>query len=109
MSVAQGNMAGLLLQIKISRFFLQMTVRDFSVGQLYRVMSECVAVLETLDDHESHRQQDGAGIEKLETSKLVHLTRGPGHHGRDARGNQHQGIERTERDIEPAVRPVTLL
>src|SRR5882672_6580700 len=80
-------------------------VCDPAIRQTDFVMHELIAILIGFDPYESQREQDGAGMEEFEPAELVHFERSPGHHGRYARGDQHDRIASANGDIEPAVRP----
>ena len=83
-----------------------MAVGDFAVFEDDFVMGELVVILVGFDANEGEGEQNGTGVEEFEPVELVHLAGGPGHHGRDARGDQDQRVERAYRNIQPAVRPV---
>ena len=70
-------------------------------------MGELVVIFVGLDADEGQRQEDGAGMKKLEPAKLVHLARGPSHHRRYTGSDEHHSVGSADRDVEPAVRPIT--
>src|SRR5437867_5347434 len=69
-------------------------------------MGEFIVVFEGLDADEGQGEEDGAGVKELETAKLVHLARGPGHDGSDAGGDEDNRVGRADGNVEPTVGPV---
>ena len=69
-------------------------------------MNPFVMVFIRLDAEERQRQQQGAGVEKLELAELIGLARDPGEQRGDGRECEDDGVGRAERNTQPAVRPL---